>query len=215
MWSPVLGRPVALPLAPAACRKFPRDPRETQNGSRGHICGKRVKHHELVERILGQQHSGPPSRRKRTLQSQTEEQRGKRDCALTARGSVSKAMKGRVCGAAQASADCPKNWTTALIPRISGCGAQLSGVRCAQEARTAWEEGRYKAARGAMKEQGRSKTGLASLPSAPGPTVERQEYVDAVISFAIFHQLIFDEWTSGSFVTPLVRIKVDEKTVLE
>ena len=26
----------------------------------------------------------------------------------------------------------------------------------------------------------------------------------------IFHQLIFDEWTSGTLGTPLVRIKVDE-----
>ena len=50
--------------------------------------------------------------------------------------------------------------------------------------------GRYKAARGAVREQGRSKTGTASLPhvklarmSAPGPTGERQEYLDAVISF--------------------------------
>ena len=30
-------------------------------------------------------------------------------------------------------------------------------------------------------------------------------------ALAIFHQLIFDEWTSGTLVTPLVRIKVDEK----
>ena len=50
---------------------------------------------------------------------------------------------------------------------------------------------RYKAARGAMREQGRSKTGIASLPhvklapmSAPGPTSERQEHLDAIVSFA-------------------------------
>ena len=36
-------------------------------------------------------------------------------------------------------------------------------------------------------------------------------------ALAIFHQLIYDEWASGSLDTPLVRIKVDEKktTVLE
>ena len=42
-----------------------------------------------------------------------------------------------------------------------------------------------------MREQGRSKTGIASLPhfklapmSAPGPTGERQEQLDAIVSFA-------------------------------
>ena len=42
-----------------------------------------------------------------------------------------------------------------------------------------------------MREQGRSKTGIASLPhvklspmSAPGPTGERQEHLDANASFA-------------------------------
>ena len=42
-----------------------------------------------------------------------------------------------------------------------------------------------------MREQGRSKTGVVSLPhvklapmSAPGPTSERQEHVDAIVSFA-------------------------------
>ena len=45
--------------------------------------------------------------------------------------------------------------------------------------------------RSATREQGRSKTGIASLPhvrlalmSAPGPTGERQEHLDAIISFA-------------------------------
>ena len=42
-----------------------------------------------------------------------------------------------------------------------------------------------------MREQGRSKTGIASLPhvklspvSAPGPTGNRQEHLDAIVSFA-------------------------------
>ena len=39
---------------------------------------------------------------------------GRRAGALTARGSTSKAVKGLVGGAAQGSADCRKNWTTAL-----------------------------------------------------------------------------------------------------
>ena len=51
--------------------------------------------------------------------------------------------------------------------------------------------GRYKAARSAIREQCCSKTGIASLPhvklspmSAPGPTGERQEHLDAIVSFA-------------------------------
>ena len=42
-----------------------------------------------------------------------------------------------------------------------------------------------------MREQGRSRTGIASLPyvklspmSAPGPTGERQAHLDAILSFA-------------------------------
>ena len=53
---------------------------------------------------------------------------------------------------------------------------------CAEAARIAWGGNRYKLARSAMREQGRSKTGFPSLPhvklspmSAPGPTGERQE----------------------------------------
>ena len=76
-------------------------------------------------------------------------------------------MKGLVGGAVQGSAHCRKNRTTA------------------EAARAAWGGGRYKAARSARREQGRSKTGIASLPhvklapmSAPGPTGERQEHLD-------------------------------------
>ena len=54
--------------------------------------------------------------------------RGKRACALTARGSISRAMKGLVGGAAQGSADCCRNWTTALVPR-SSVSFLLSGSR--------------------------------------------------------------------------------------
>ena len=100
-------------------------------------------------------------------------------------------MKGLVGGAAQGSADCRRNWTTALIPRSSGIGTHPTSAECADAARIAWGGGRYKLARSAMREQGRSKTGIASLPhvklspmSAPGPTGERQEHLDAIVSFA-------------------------------
>ena len=49
---------------------------------------------DLICKVLGQQNSGPFRRAARNVQSQTYEHRGKRACALTARGSISKAMKG-------------------------------------------------------------------------------------------------------------------------
>ena len=140
----------------------------------------------LIGMDLGQQNSGPLRRTARKTQPQTDEQRGKRACAWTARRSISKAVKGLVGDAAQGSADCRRNWTTALIPRSSGIGPCPTIAEYAEAARIAWGGGRYKLARSAMREQGRSKTGIASLPhvklspmSAPGPTGERQEHLDA------------------------------------
>ena len=66
--------------------------------------------------------------RQRTMQPQTKEQRGERACALTARGSISKAMKGLVGGAASGSAERRKHCTTALIPRSSGQGTHPSNA---------------------------------------------------------------------------------------
>ena len=73
----------------------------------------------LICKVLGQQNSGSLRTAGKT-QPQTDEQRGTRACALTARGSVSKSMKGLVGSAAQGSADCRRNWTTALILRSWG-----------------------------------------------------------------------------------------------
>ena len=39
----------------------------------------------LISKVLGQQSSGPPRRTARRMQPQTDEQRGKRACALIAR----------------------------------------------------------------------------------------------------------------------------------
>ena len=93
-------------------------------------------------------------------------------------------MKGLVAGAAQGSEDCRKHWTTALIPRSLGNGAHPTSAEIAAAARIAWDGGRYQAARSAMREQGRSKTGVESLPnvklapmSALEPTGERQEHL--------------------------------------
>ena len=100
-------------------------------------------------------------------------------------------MKGLVGGAAQGSADCRRNWTAALIPRSSGIGTHPTSAECAEAARIVWGGGRCIAARSATREQGQNRTGVASLPhvnlspmSAPGPTGERQEHLDAVVSFA-------------------------------
>ena len=141
---------------------------------------------DLISKVLGQQSSGPFRRTPKTVQPQSDEQRGKRSCALSARGSISKAMKGLVGGAAQGSADCRLNWTTALIPRSSGIGTHPSSAECVEAARIARGGGRCKLARGPMRAQGRSKRGFAWLAhvklspmSALGPTGERQEHLDA------------------------------------
>ena len=58
-------------------------------------------------------------------------------CALTAQGSSSKALKGLVGSAAQGSADCRRNWTTAVIPTelvrwnsSHQCGGRRGGANC-------------------------------------------------------------------------------------
>ena len=83
---------------------------------------------ELISKILEQQHSGPLRRRQRVMQPQTDEQRGKRARALTAWGSIRKAVNGLVGGPAQGSADCRKTWTIARIPRSSGSGTHPTTV---------------------------------------------------------------------------------------
>ena len=100
-------------------------------------------------------------------------------------------MKGLVGGPAQGSRDSRRNWTTALFPRSLGIGHHPTSAECAEAARIAWGGERYGLARSAMREQGRSETGVASLPnvklspmSAPGPTGESQEHLDAIVSFA-------------------------------
>ena len=109
---------------------------------------------DLICKVLGQQNSGMLRRTARRVPPQTDEQRPKRACALTARASISKAMKGLVGGAAQGSADRRRNWTTLLIPRSSGIGTHPTSAECAEAARIAWGGGRYRAARAAMREQG-------------------------------------------------------------
>ena len=136
----------------------------------------------LIGLVLGQQNSGPLRRTAGKRQPHTDEQRGKLAFALTAQGSISKAMKCLVGGAARGSTDCHRNWTTALIPRSLGIGTHPTRAECA-EATHAWGGVRYKLARIAIREQGRSKTGIAPM-SALGTTADRQEHLDAIVSFA-------------------------------
>ena len=100
-------------------------------------------------------------------------------------------MKGLVGGAAAGTAELRQQWTTALVPRSAGQGTHPADAEQAQAARAAWSGGRYKEAPAGMREHGRSKTGIATLPHvklapmrAPGPAGERQEHLDAIIAFA-------------------------------
>ena len=76
--------------------------------------------------------------------------------------------------------------------RLGHRNAHPTSAECAEAARTAWGGGRYKLARSEMREQGRGKTGNASLPhvklspmSAPGPAGDRLEHLERhCLSFA-------------------------------
>ena len=99
---------------------FPTGPTETQNQNNDNSNGRRVKFTILMEEFWDTRQT---TREKQTVQPQTEEQFGKRACVVTARGSISKATKGLVSGAAAGSAECRKRWTTALIPGSSGASS--------------------------------------------------------------------------------------------
>ena len=117
-----------------------------------------------------------------------DEQHGRRVRAQTTSGSISKTMKGLVGGFSQASADCRKNGTAAWLPKSSGFGTHPTSTECAQAVRVAWRR-QVQGSACNLRGQGRRKQ--VSLPhvklapmSAPGSTGERQEHLDAVISFA-------------------------------
>ena len=88
-------------------------------------------------------------------------------------------MKGLVGEAAQGSADCRKNWTTALIQRL------VTPTRNVPRHRVLL--GKEAGTKGLWESKAAAKTGIASLPlvrlaprSAPGPTGERQEHLDVI-----------------------------------
>ena len=123
---------------------------------------------DLISKKLGQQHSGPHRRTTRRVQPQTDEQRGKRACALTAQRSISKALKGLVGGLCWLSQklDCSPHPTE----RVYWAFHPVQSVPMRRE--LLGSAGRYKAARSGMREQGRNRTGIASLPHVKLSPVE-------------------------------------------
>ena len=179
-WTPVLGNLLPMSVPNIAGKKI-----------RGSCDGEELKEdlqlweagevHELIGRVLGQQHIQGSKLPQTKTKPQTEEHRGKHACASTAGGciSISKAMKHR------------KLWTAASISWSPGRGTNPTETERTQAARASWGGGRCKEARSAMRERGCSNTEAASvrrvtsaLMSAPGRAGERQEHLDAVVAFA-------------------------------
>ena len=139
--------------------------------------GKQERCTNSLEEFSGNSAQGsklPQREKQRTKLKSSEE-----SAPVLAEGSISKAMKGLVGGAAAGTAEQRKHCTAALSQRSLGRGTHPTGSGRAQAARAAWTGGRYKEPRRTMREQGRGKTGLASLPhvtlapiSAIGPTGE-------------------------------------------
>ena len=140
-------------------RKFPRGSTETKNSNNACSFEKRERFSISLEEFWVSS----------TL-PQNKEQRGKISCPLTARGSLGKAMKGLVSGAAAGSAECRRHWTAALISRSSAQGTHPSNTERAHATQAAWNGGRYKAARNAKIEQGRSTTKVKLSPKRSDPS---------------------------------------------
>ena len=112
---------------------------------------------EIISKIQGQQHPGPHRRTNRTMQPQTDDQRGKRACALTAANHGKDSWVER---RVQLTVG-----RTGLQPCFHRARA-LALAESAEAARIDWGGGRCRAARGAMRERGRKKTGIASIPTS-------------------------------------------------
>ena len=101
-------------------------------------------------------------------------------------------MKGLVGGVADDSVEERRQWAESLFPRSCLPGAAHPSEEERTSARSkAWGNGDAQAAKAAMCDVGPQKKGFASLPhvrlmpmSAPGPTGDRQEHLDAVVDNA-------------------------------
>ena len=160
--SPILGDPLPTSV-PNIARSRPKGFDRNAELKRSQQMWEAGEAHDDIGRILGQQHTGQQNSDGKKMQLQTEEQRGKRACALTARGSISKAMKVRLGGDAAGTAECE------LEQR----------VQHGEEAGTKKPVVLLERARVASVPQVK----LAPM-SASGPAGERQEHFDAVVALA-------------------------------
>ena len=151
---------------------------------------------ELVQWVVGQQLSQNSRSQRGSLHDfdklTEDEAKGRRACIQAAVGSRSKAMKGLVGGVAHGSPEERARWTESLIPRSEDASlCHPSSEDHALSQTMAWGGGNFQRAKAAMCEVGRERTSMAGIPyvklaplSAPGPTGDRQEHLDAIIDFA-------------------------------
>ena len=150
----------------------------------------------LITHIIGQQlRLDAASKRDRSRDAGMDgddEKLGKRARVQVAVGLRSKAMKGLVGGIAEGDTEEKRVWAESLIPRSAEPALAPADDAERDASRSlAWGQGDARAAKAAMREVGRQKTGLASLPhvkiapmSAPGPSGDRQEHLDSIVDFA-------------------------------
>jgi hypothetical protein len=149
---------------------------------------------DLIHYVVGQKirSASGGSSAKRGGVTSDEENKGKRACVQTAAGSVSKAMKGLVGGVAEGSANEREPWARSLIPRSENTQLAASADDERREASAvAWGKGDFRAAKAAMRDAAKQMNGFAAMPqvkvaplSAAGPSGDRQEHLDAILSFA-------------------------------
>ena len=151
---------------------------------------------ELVLHVAGQQ-ADPSRRLQRTAMAgawtdSSEERLGKIARQRTAAGAISKAVKGLVGGIALGTPTERAQWTSDLIPRSCVVdGPCTRGVEAEEAKACAWGSGNFRQARNEMRAAGRSSDGPPNIPwvrlaplSAAGPTGDRQEHLDDVMSSA-------------------------------
>ena len=101
-------------------------------------------------------------------------------------------MKSLVGGVASADASVREEWGRSFIQTSSRGAAALSTTAEQLHARSlAWGGGEFQAARAAMRDACKQRSGFASLPvvkippkCATGPSGERQEHIDDIVKFA-------------------------------
>jgi len=147
---------------------------------------------ELVQHVAGQQAESDRRANKVAGNTESEEHRGKQARQKVAGGAASKAMKGLLGGVAEATPSEKKAWAEELIPRSEVLpGPCTQDAEAASSCAMAWGGGDPAAARREMKTAGRSGDGPPKIPwtrlsplAAAGPSGERQEHLDDIMSNA-------------------------------